>query len=81
MMDLPTNLKLVNTIMAAAIAVFLLSSLLMVSAIDDPVEEALRQLDSYCAGVDAYVESGGAYGWPDYKDDYIPHCVERATKK
>lgn len=59
----------------------LVFSLIVVGLISDPVEEANNELKEYCAGVEAFIESGGDYGWPDYKGDYIPHCTELATEK
>jgi F420-0:gamma-glutamyl ligase-like protein len=59
---------------------FLVGSTLLPSAISDPVNEAEAQGREYCTSVKIFMDSNGAYGWPDYKHIYEAQCLDVATE-
>ena len=50
------------------ITIFLLGSILLVSANDSELERDADQ--NYCEMVDLHKQSNGDLGWPDYKNTY-----------
>jgi len=39
-------------------------------------EEAAAALFDYCEMVDAYNQTGGDFGWPDYENKFDKECLE-----
>ena len=54
------------------ITLFLLGSILLVSANDSELERDADQ--NYCEMVDLHKQSNGDLGWPDYKNTYEKGC-------
>lgn len=62
---------LVGTAVAVTSAIALIWCLLVTGP--DPVDLEGRQ---YCEMVSIYQQTGGEYGWPDFKRIYEEHCHE-----
>ena len=54
------------------ITIFLLGSILLVSANDSELERDADQ--NYCEMVNLHKQSNGDIGWPDYKNTYEKGC-------
>jgi len=54
------------------ITLFLLGSILLVSANDSELERDADQ--NYCEMVNLHKQSNGDIGWPDYKNTYEKGC-------
>ena len=48
---------------------FVIVTALLVSMLD-----ATEPVDPYCEMVSIWIESGGEYGWPDYRGNYHTEC-------
>jgi len=70
MRNLPISIALIFIVFGSIVAVLITLGF----AAEADLEEAIQQQDLYCEMVATYNETGGDYGWPDYRNDYNVVC-------